>query len=466
MKTFTMNNGTLFIGRPVCLLAVLFLSLQVISCAPETQQRTAAPQPLVATSFDTGFEEAGNTWESLSAAPDGKIYYSFSTTEVDQGAMLFSYDPATGEIETVADLTEVSDGFDDPAIPQGKSHGNFYEIDGKLYISTHVGVHGSVQDGELAITREGYRPYQGGHFLSYDLSTGEFEQLAQAPHNEGLLTFTVDRERRHAYAVTWPLGYFLHYDINTGELHNLGLTAGRGEAGTPGDDFRVLSRALVVDQGTGSAYYSTADGDIFEYSPYTNERRKVEGVSLRLDYLGEHIIDRPGSMAFGWRQIFWHEGEEAAYGVHGKSGYLFRFDPREPSLELVERITSVPSRKSGLFDVYYYGYLGFDLGPDGETAYYLTGGPIYVDGVRLNADNNEELGFHRRVRENLHLVTYHIPTGEYRDHGPILDENGYPLTDAQAITFGPDGEIYTLARTLRDGSMVMDLVRIPNPITN
>ena len=50
------------------------------------------------------------------------------------------------------------------------------------------------------------------------------------------------------------------------------------------------------------------------------------------------------------------------YGVHGNSGYLFRFDPVREQVEVLDRITSEPSRRSGMFDEFSYGYLGFTLG--------------------------------------------------------------------------------------------------------
>ncbi len=55
--------------------------------------------------------------------------------------------------------------------------------------------------------------------------------------------------------------------------------------------------------------------------------------------------------------------------------------PGKDSLSMV-KVSSEPSRKSGIFDQFSYGYLGFDLGPDKETLYYLTGGPIYIEGKR------------------------------------------------------------------------------------
>ena len=443
---------------------VIVFSLLLVSCNGESNRDDGPKSALVAVSYDTGFEEADDTWNSLSVAADGKIYYSFSTVDVDQGAQFYVFDPATEKIEFLGDFTELTGGNDPPSIPQGKSHGNFYEFNGKLYIATHVGVHGSVQDGELAITREGYLPYPGGHILSYDLSGGQFEHLATAPENEGILTVTMDRDRGHIYGITWPLGHFIHYDVQAKELKDLGLISGRGEAGTPGNDFRVLGRSMFVDPDNGSVFFSTADGDIYFYNPYTGSINMMDEVNLRLDYFGSHVVDQPGSMAYGWRQIVWNPIEEAAYGVHGKSGYLFRFDPREPSLEIVKRITSEPSKRSGMFDLHYYGYLGFDLGPDNETIYYLTGGPIYVDVVRLTRNNNQEMGYHSKVVENLHLVTYHIPTGRYIDHGPVYHQNGSVITDAQAIAISHiDGSVYTLASFERNNDMETDLVRIPDP---
>ena len=78
--------------------------------------------------------------------------------------------------------------------------------------------------------------------------------------------------------------------------------------------------------------------------------------------------------------------------MHGNSGYLFRFDPRAARVEVMDRITSLPSKRSGMFDQFSYGYLGFALGPDGRTIYYLTGGPIYENGRRVAGKNSTAMG--------------------------------------------------------------------------
>jgi len=467
-----MNNIRCSLGAVGYVVLLITVIASATSCTTKNNQSakiedgTQAPfsksNGLVARSHNSDFEMGGTSWVSVSAASDGKIYYTISTSNVDQGARMYVHDPETGETKFLADLTEVSGEKDLKAIPQGKSHSNFYEKDGILYTSTHVGVHGSIEKGELAITQEGYLPYPGGHFISYDLSTGEFEDLGIAVEGEGIVTMVMDQDRGHLYGITWPRGYFVHYDVEAGKMNNLGLVSGRGEAGTPGDDFHVLNRAMFVDPGDGSVYYSTANGDIFAYNPDSESIHKVEGVNLQLDYFGKYDPDQPGSLAYNWRRVNWYVDEEVAYGLHGNSGYLFRIDPRTPEIELVERIFSEPSSRSGMYSLHPYGgYLGFDSGPDGETLYHLTSGPIYIDGQRITKNQAEEMDL--AYPEMVYLITYNIPNKEYVDHGPIFHANGSPVTDAYSIAVTSDA-IYTLARFERDGNeRVVDLIEIPNP---
>jgi hypothetical protein len=49
-------------------------------------------------------------------------------------------------IEYLGDLTEMSVEKEMKAVAQGKSHVNFYESQGKLYFSTHLGYY-SIKDG-------------------------------------------------------------------------------------------------------------------------------------------------------------------------------------------------------------------------------------------------------------------------------------------------------------------------------
>jgi hypothetical protein len=422
---------------------------------------------LIAKKYYSGFELAHDTYNAISAASDGKVYYVLSSESYDVGGKIYVYDPKTDATELLADLTEICGEKDARTIPQGKSHVRFYESNGKLYFVTHLGVYDMIDDMERLHDKapDGYELYPGGHIISYDLATGEFEDLGIAPEGEGLLTMAIDRDRGHIYALTWPLGYLIHFDLNAGTLINIGLTCARGEAGHVGNDYRVICRSMFVDSRDGKLYFSNAEGDILTYLPGDPSFSKLEDVDLRLDYFGKYDATRPGSMGYNWRKIFWYEPEQVAYGVHGNSGYLFRFDPRAAKIEIVDRIASTPSQKSGMYDQFSYGYLGFQLGPDGETIYYLTGGPIYVDGKRVKGKEEISKGAAKGL-ENLHLVTYNIPNKKYIDHGAIFYEDGNRPTYVNSITIDKNGNVYTLARFEQDGNEIQDLVRISNPFVN
>jgi len=419
---------------------------------------------LTAKKYYSGFELAHDTYNAISAASDGRVYYVLSSESYDIGGKIYVYDPKTDKTELLADLTEICGEKDAKAVPQGKSHVRFYESNGKLYFVTHLGVYDMIDDMERLHVEapEGYKLYPGGHIVSYDLKSGEFEDLAVAPEGEGLLTMAIDRDRGHIYALTWPLGYLIHFDLNTGKLTNVGLTCAKGEGGRVGDDYRVICRSMFVDSRDGKLYFSNAEGDILTYEPGEPCFVKYEEADLRLDYFGKYDATRPGSMGYNWRKIFWYEPEQVAYGVHGNSGYLFRFDPHEGTVEIVDRIASEPSQKSGMFDQFSYGYLGFQLGPDGETIYYLTGGPIYIDGKRVKGKAEIAKGAAKGL-ENLHLVTYNIPNRKYEDHGAVFYEDGSRPTYVNSITIDQEGNVYTLARFDQDGNEIQDLVKIPNP---
>jgi hypothetical protein len=422
---------------------------------------------LIAKRYYSGFELAHDTYNAISVATDGKIYYVLSSESIDQGGQFFSYDPVTDKTAFLADLTDICGEKEKRAIPQGKSHVDFYECNGKLFFATHVGVYEMIDGMERLPENpaDRYQVYPGGHILSYDLVSGEFNDLAIVPDGEGMLTMTMDIDRRQIYGITWPRGNFIHYDVDRNRLSNLGPISANGEAGTPGDDYRVLCRSIFADPRTGFVYYSTAEGDVFSYDPELGAILKMEGVSLRIDYFGHYDTKSPGNMGYNWRKIIWHPAEEVAYGVHGNSGYLFKFDPGKRTVMLVERITSEPSRKSGMFDQFSYGYLGFTLGPDQETIYYLTGGPVYLNGQRVSGEARIAKGAARGL-ENLHLVTYNLRVGKYRDHGPVFYADGARPTYVNSIAIGRGGWIYMLARFEHRGKIIQDLIKIPTPSTD
>ncbi len=131
---------------------------------------------LTAKVYNSGFEQSHDSYNGISAASDGKIYYVLCTQSLDTAGRIYSFDPSTEEIKELGDLTEACGEKEMHAVAQGKSHVNFIESDGKLYFATHVGYYQN-RDGLVSFGNPppGYKPYQGGHILSMTLGTGNLK---------------------------------------------------------------------------------------------------------------------------------------------------------------------------------------------------------------------------------------------------------------------------------------------------
>lgn len=414
---------------------------------------------LIAKTYDSSFALAHDTYNGMGTGSDGRIYYVLSSENIDVGAQMYCFDPRKKSIRHLGDLTEACGEKGLKAIPQGKSHVNFVEAGGKLYFSTHVGVY-SIVDGmeTMGIPPAGYQSYPGGHLLAYDLKTGRFEDFGVVPDREGVLTTSMDTRRGRIFGLTWPSGMFFRYDLATKTWKNFGKMCAEGEA-AKGAAYRTVCRSIAVDLSDGSAYLTTSEGAILRYAVETDRVEPVAGENMIKDYFGLYDPISPGHMGYNWRQTFWNPKDAWIYGVHGNSGYLFRFDPRGERMEVLDRITSAPSRLSGMFDQFSYGYLGFAPGADHKTIYYLTGAPIYADGKRLAGKSKTAMGEAKGL-EDLHLVTWHIPTGKYTDHGAIFYEDGQRPLYVNSIAVGRDGTVYSLGRIKRNGKVLTDLFAV------
>jgi len=439
----------------------IFFIVSLLLLLKITQKGAAQMKKLKAQPFHSGFSLAHDTYNAISAAGDGKIYYVLSSQSIDTGGQMYSYDPRTNKISHCGDLTEVCGEKGTRTISQGKSHVRFVESKGKLYFATHAGFYSMVDGMEkMGIPPEGYKPYPGGHFLSYDLKTKKFEDLGLAPHGEGILTMNMDTVRGMMYAITWPVGYFITCDVKTKTVKEVTRVSGEGENGKDAD-FRTLCRSIAIYPVNGSVYMTNSEGAILKYMPGDNRLVKIDE-DMKKDYFGLYDPSSPGHMGYNWRQVVWSPADKCFYGVHGNSGYLFKFNPATETITVIERITSEPSKESGMFDQFSYGYLGFILGPDHRTLYYLTGGPIYEQGKRVKGKDHTAMGEAKGL-EDLHLVTFDIISKKYTDHGAVFYPDGQRPLYVNSITVGKDGTIYSLARIGKGEHMTADLIKIENP---
>jgi len=414
------------------------------------------PSIIYSTSYNSHFPDGvtggGEAWNGMGVAHDGTLYYVLSSGSPNIAGQMYSFNPKTQVITHLADLSDIVGEGNMKAVAQGKSHVNFVEANGKLYFSTHLGYYNQAGGLERAgAPPPGYLPYLGGHFVSYDLTTGKFENLAKAPGGEGIITFNMDVQRGRLYGITWPTGHFLRYDLKTKKLKDFGTLFLGGESGVIGSTYRGICRRIIVDPRDGSAYFTTGEGTIHRYHYDTEVIDDVPGITLKKDYFGTQDIAGHG-MAYNWRAAFFNPTDNAIYAVNGRSGYLFRVDINTPSVQVLKRITSEPSTASGMFDRFEYGYMGFTLGPDGHTVYYLTGAPIPSRPNTAGTTNPN------RRADGCHFVTYDLTTKKYVDHGQLVLEDGTPVAAPQSIAVGLDGTVYTISYVPRNGKRTIELI--------
>src|SRR5437773_2624069 len=173
-----------------------------------------AKNPMAARTFNSKFSSSAPTYNSLSTASDGKIYYALTSDHFNASAQMYRYDPAADAITHLADLTQAAGEGNLNAVVQGKVHVDFHELNGKLYFATHLGFYQTIDNREIAGTPPaGVLPYPGGHFVSYDLGSGAFEDLGKPVPGEGIIAVALDTQRGLLYGLTWPSGILVRYDL-------------------------------------------------------------------------------------------------------------------------------------------------------------------------------------------------------------------------------------------------------------
>ncbi|MDA9771664.1 hypothetical protein N9D02_11570 [Emcibacteraceae bacterium] len=433
----------------------LKMLLVVIYFIPITSTH-ADETSITAKRYFTNFAQSKGNYNGITAMSDGLVYYVLCSGDLDIGAQMYSYNPKNDQIKHLADLTEAVGEKDLKAIPQGKSHVNFYEYEGKLYFATHVDFYTLVDGKEImGIPPEGYKPYQGGHILSYDLKSGELEDLGVASSSRGgILAMAMDTDRGRIYGITWPSGDVFRYDVKKKEAKDLGKFFADGEEGN-GDRFQVLSRSLTVSTLNGSVFFNNALGEIYEYVYDQDEIVKVETENLKKDYFG-FVSSR--SMGYQWRQSVWSESDQKIYGVHNESEYLFSLDPTTRKVELIERLASQTSKKAGVNG---YGFsLGLVLSHDDSTIYHISHAyPSEQEFEEFGSDAVDQL-----ILKNHHVISYNLKEKKYSDLGEIIFEDGSEPIHINSLTLGLDGNFYALATIdLEDGSQTTDLISFSNP---
>jgi hypothetical protein len=401
---------------PAALALFLFCSLQ--ASAQEARGAVYREGPIVGKMIDCDFPQGDSNYHAIVHASDGWVYYAICTHNRDRHVNLFRYDPKTGKVQTVADIGKVLGEDGAKNIPQGKIHCDLFEHKGKLYFGTHVGMY------ERGGTKD-HGPYPGGHFMSYDLASGKFEDLGIAEPEEGLVTVSMDTMRGRLYTLTWPSAIFVYYDLAAGKMKSFGPSVvGHSYVNTV--ETGGVPRSLAVDPRDGDVYWWNMDETVSRYHFASDRVELAPGQKFDQPILKVRERGNPDDSAL-WRSIRWNASDSFFYGVMFYGEQLFSWEPRTGAIEVIDRIAIGPVRRSGEL---MRGSLAFELSPDGKTVYYVNGASPGFEG-----NKSTEPG-------SLHLVTYSIPERRYTDHGAIrLDDGRYP-DYCQGMEIGRDGNLY------------------------
>lgn len=405
---------------------------------------------IVARIHSSGFSMSDSNFCSLNVLSDRNVYYTLCSHNIDTHGRMYRYNPETDEVGLFADLGVVTGEAGKKTLPHGKSHSQIYEVEDKIYFSTHYGFYqGNEGKEEPAPPPKGYSPYSGGKIIEYDKVSGKFRILASAPAEEGIVTMNMDTERKIIYCLTWPKGIFMYYDVDKKELVTIGQVSRGGEAGQ-GDNYFCLCRDFAIDPRNGSVYFTNADGEVLQFSRDNGKVETVSGVHMQKDVFGILDPHKGGHTGYNWRKIVWNPKYEKFFGVHAKTGYLFSFDPETKKIEIIDRICSEYSKKNGLYEFFRYGYLTLIMDSrDLDTLYYISGFYKFINPDEEEKKQELQLGSYEYaeksyevIRSYISLITYHIPTCTYTDHGVIQLEDGRYPTLAQSVAIHPNGKIY------------------------
>ena len=222
----------------------LAIAATALSVACATQSLAAEAEKLMAKIYNSGFALAHDTYNGLSSASDGKIYYVLSAEEFDVGAEMYVFDPPDAADPPLRrpDRGLRREGHQG-RVP-GEEPRELRRVRRKALLrhAHRLLLASSTTWRSRAFLRPGTSRTRAATSSSYDMATGQFEDLGIAPHGEGIITMNMDTRRGRLYGITWPKGYFCYYDLAAKTMKNLGLYAEQGESGKGPTTARCAAR--------------------------------------------------------------------------------------------------------------------------------------------------------------------------------------------------------------------------------
>ena len=283
-------------NHPVLLLLAAGLAAQLRAATPETNRAVRCTFAAIPPRH-----RAVAVFDALNVGRDGAVY--FGTSNYGTPAKLVRYDPTSGAVEVVCDVSETMGEDLGQSIPSGKIHTLLpVASDGTIYFGTHLG-------DDRCMSGEHPSLYGGGHFMSYNPATRQCRDLGRASGQESVMRVELDEPRQRLYGITYPGGRLIVKDLVSGAITDKGQASHHGYA----------MPYLFAD---GRAYFFSRPGKIARYDPDTDA---IEEVLTLPEAPNQAPIDANSLYSSMLRGL--DAGRLSAVGAikAGKQSFLYRF---------------------------------------------------------------------------------------------------------------------------------------------
>lgn len=370
-------------------------------------------------------------WQGITVASDGSCYFGSSAHSMTHGGGFFRFNPQTNSVEVLAeDLTSLVGDDITKFTPQGKIHSPIIEIDGVLYMATHL----------AAYWEEVLSKYAGSYFLAYNTQTKEWTNYGIV--KDGFSTYSaieVDRKRGKAYFMTVPFApkdtimgnRLMEIDLKTKEKRDLG-SLGKGKASFYFylDDLGRLWASIW--KGNGSLYcYDSVIGTIKEYENAFPEAKLMnnDNSSNYKPYFSE--------IAWTWAHPI-DDNKKCLFTMGDFAGgdeRLWMFNPHE----------DIESKKA-FTPLCYIGNTFLSVALGGDRVYFIQRANN-VESRNFNTEimRDEPLDSNGYHISNLHLKSISLnPKYKYNiiDHGKLIDKQGRTAAYIGSMAADDKGNVY------------------------
>lgn len=292
-------------------------------------------------------------WDAVGIDASQRVYVAFSdqSEQHPNDTLLFRYDTRSGQRELLGTLRQISEAEGNllPGETIAKIHVPFQEYAGKFYFSSHD-YHSYKGAADLAKRR-------GGHFYSYDLATGKFEDLSKSDAGgvsvaqQGIIGLTVLPKQKALAGFTFPFGDILIYDLEKRRTTFFQGVAEHRLSGKPTRQIFATDRGRIF-----FTYYDRRESPLYvfdlttgktEKTPYRVHFGMLYGAVPTRDHSKLYLVDLFGHLyAFHTREEHLEElgsllpPEQVAAGVKVETCYALVLSPDE------KKLYTFPSRLS------------------------------------------------------------------------------------------------------------------------